>query len=84
MLTIHYFAGIREQVGSDSQELVLPEGVATVADLIHFLEQSNTGFARVTAASNKILVAVNQEVVGRSYGLSANDEVAFFPPMTGG
>lgn len=82
-LNIHYFASIREQLGVDEQRLEL-EGDSTVADLIAVLIQTEPKFSAMIEGTPSILIAVNQTVVERSYTLSEDDEVAFFPPMTGG
>lgn len=84
MLNIHYFASIREQLGVEGQQLELPSGVNSVADLIDWLALSDSKFEQMIKASSSILIAVNQTVVEKSYILSLDDEVAFFPPMTGG
>ena len=84
MLTIHYFASIREAINTAHEELVLPSTVTSVSDLIEHLSASNAKFKAVLDGDRKVLVAVNQTVVGREHQLSANDEIAFFPPMTGG
>lgn len=82
-LNIHYFASIREQLGVDEQRLEL-EGDSTVADLIAVLIQTEPKFSAMIEGTPSILIAVNQTVVERNYTLSEDDEVAFFPPMTGG
>ena len=84
MLNIHYFASIREIVGKDSENLELPSGVSTVEDLVKHLSAVNSAFKSLAESEKKILVAVNQTVADESCILSKNDEVALFPPMTGG
>lgn len=84
LLTIQYFASIREAVKRNQEELELPVAATSVQGLIDHLLSVNPQFNAVFSERNKVLVAVNQTVVGRSHLLSANDEVAFFPPMTGG
>ena len=84
MLRIQYFASIRETLGRSDEELELPARVGSVQDLIDHLLSVNPSFQRVFSAQNKVLAAVNQTVVGLDHPLSENDEVAFFPPMTGG
>ncbi len=84
MLTIHYFASVREALDRAEDAMELPAGVADVADLIAHLSESNPRFKSLDGSNNPLLVAVNQTVVDRSWKLSENDEVAFFPPMTGG
>lgn len=84
MLRIQYFASIRETLGRSDEELELPAQVGSVQDLIDHLLGVNPGFQRVFSAQNMVLTAVNQTVVDLDHPLSENDEVAFFPPMTGG
>lgn len=78
-----YFARIREQLGCDEEALALPSGVATLAELIDWLAQRGEPWCSVLTAPD-LICALNQEVVGLEAALSANDEVAFFPPVTGG
>jgi len=82
-LDIHYFASVRERLGVEGQQLELA-GSASVAELIALLTRAEPKFSVMIEATPSILVAVNQTVVGRSYILADDDEVAFFPPMTGG
>ena len=84
MLKIHYFASLREQMGRECDDLVLPDNVSNVAELIDSIKQSDAIFKDVFASTPKILVAVNQVVVSKDCQLSEDDEIAFFPPMTGG
>lgn len=84
MLSIQYFASIREALNRNEEDLELPMDVNSVQTLIDYLLRANPHFEAVFNGKNKVLVAVNQTVVDRSYPLSENDEVAFFPPMTGG
>ena len=89
MLSIQYFASIREALGRSEEELELPRDVTSVQMLIDYLLIANPDFEVVfkggsSSKSRKVLVAVNQTIVDRYHPLSENDEVAFFPPMTGG
>jgi len=89
MLSIQYFASIREALDRNEEELEMPSDVNSVQTLIDYLLRANPHFEAVFnegsgSGGSKILVAVNQTVVGRNHPLSGNDEVAFFPPMTGG
>jgi|TARA_B110000438_G_C15558570_1_gene540112 molybdopterin synthase sulfur carrier subunit len=89
MLNIQYFASIREALNRSEEELDLPRDVKSVQALIDYLVSVNPHFEVVFLGSgdskiSKVLVAVNQTIVDRSHPLSQNDEVAFFPPMTGG
>ena len=84
MINIQYFASIRETLNRESEAMELPQDVSTVQDLIEHLLSANPHFAAVFSSGKKVLVAVNQTVVERDYQLAGGDEVAFFPPMTGG
>ena len=84
MLTINYFASLRETLGDAREQLSLPPGTATVADLIdHLVGQRDERWA-ILKNSEQVLVAVDQTIVSRSHPLSGTEELAFFPPMTGG
>ena len=83
-MKIQYFASIREALDRNEESLELPNGVNSVEALIEHLLMVNPHFSSVFNTDKKVLVAVNQTVVGREHALSDNDEVAFFPPMTGG
>lgn len=84
MLRIHYFASVREAVGRDREQIELPGDVATVADLVRYLRTVNEGFERMLGEQEQVLVAVNQAVAGDEAAVADGDEVAFFPPMSGG
>lgn len=84
MLRIHYFAGVREAVGRDRDQIELPGEVATVADLVRHLRAVDVGFERMIGEQEQVLVAVNQAVAGDEAAVADGDEVAFFPPMSGG
>lgn len=84
MLTIHYFASIREALDKSQEHLELPQSVSSVGELVSYLAASDERLQTVLNGERRVLVAVNQTVVGFEHALSANDEIAFFPPMTGG
>ncbi len=79
-----YFASLREKIGKDAEEIELPAGVATVAALRRHL--GGLGGVYENSFSTKILLraAVNQDMVQPAAPINAGDEVAFFPPVTGG
>ena len=83
-LTILYFAWLRERIGTAAEELPLPPGVATVADLVEHLSARGPGHAAAFANRRTVRCAVNQEFAPASAVLHAGDEVAIFPPVTGG
>jgi molybdopterin synthase sulfur carrier subunit len=83
-LTILYFAWLRERTGSAQEELPLPDGVETVADLVDYLSARDSAHAAAFHNRTKIRCAVNQEFSAPSSRVRPGDEVAFFPPVTGG
>jgi molybdopterin synthase sulfur carrier subunit len=83
-VTILYFAWVRQKTGRSEEVLMLPGSVRTVSDLVSFLTKRGGGFADAFADLKRLRAAVNQEHVGFDKTLSNDDEVAFFPPVTGG
>ena len=83
-MTLLYFAWVRQKTGRSEEQLALPDGVKTVSDLIAFLKTRDSGFEGAFADLRRIKVAVNQDHSGFDTPLRDSDEVAFFPPVTGG
>ncbi len=79
-----YFAGLREQVGSASEEIELPAGVSTLAGLRSHLAARGGAWQGALAETRLVRVAVNQQMVQAATAIRSGDEVAFFPPVTGG
>jgi molybdopterin synthase sulfur carrier subunit len=79
-----YFASVREQLGRQAEELDLPAGVATVAGLRSHLRSRGGAWAEVMAEGKLLRAAVNQDMAQPAAAVKAGDEVAFFPPVTGG
>ncbi len=83
-MNVLYFAWVRQKVGRSEERLDLPAGIATVRALAEFLERRGGGYAQAFADLKRLRAAVNQEHVPFDSALAADDEVAFFPPVTGG
>lgn len=83
-MTLLYFAWVRQKTGLSEESLARPAAVKTVADLVRMLAARGEGFAEAFADPARLRAAVNQEHVGFDAPLSDEDEVAFFPPVTGG
>jgi molybdopterin synthase sulfur carrier subunit len=83
-MKILYFSWIREAVGKSEEDLLMPEKVNTVLGLVTWLKQQDTGYRVAFADDTVVRVAVNQEYVSLDCVISDNDEIAFFPPVTGG
>ena len=83
-VTVRYFASVKEQLGMDVEELDLPAGISTVAALRAHLRSRGGAWAEALAETRRITAAVNQEMVKPIAPVKPGDEVAFFPPVTGG
>ncbi|WP_428487702.1 molybdopterin converting factor subunit 1 [Rhodopila sp.] len=83
-LTILYFAWLRERTGTSQEELSLPDAVTTVTELVDYLSARGPGHAAAFQNRRSIRCAVNQEFADPSAPVRPGDEVAFFPPVTGG
>ncbi|MYZ48844.1 molybdopterin converting factor subunit 1 [Propylenella binzhouense] len=83
-MRIRYFAWVRERVGSPEETIELPEGIASVRDLIAWLAGRDEGHAAAFAEPDVIRAAIDLEHVDHDTPLAGAREVAFFPPMTGG
>ena len=83
VLKILYFASLRETLGQGSEQLELPPGVTDVASLLCFLVARGDQWQALATVRN-VRCAVNQEMARLDSPIRAGDEVAFFPPVTGG
>jgi sulfur-carrier protein len=79
-----FFASLREQLGTGAEEIELPEGVATVAALRAHLVKRGAPWQGALAEGKLLCTAVNQDMTKSAAAIKAGDEVAFFPPVTGG
>jgi molybdopterin synthase sulfur carrier subunit len=84
MTKILYFASLAETLGTGSERLELPADCNTVDDLVASLRARGEPFAAAFDGSTRILVAVNQEMSEPTAEIADGDEIAFFPPVTGG
>ena len=84
MLEIFYFAWVKDRMGRAQESLPLPPGATTVADLAAFLQARDPQGARAFIDPASIRAAVNQDFARPDTPINEGDEVAFFPPVTGG
>ena len=82
--TVLYFAWLREKTGLSHEMLNLPPHVRTVGGLIALLAARGPGYASAFAIPGLVRAAVNQVFVQPDDAVAPGDEVAFFPPVTGG
>ena len=79
-----YFAWLRQKIGVDAEQVALPEGIVDVAGLLEWLKGRGANYADALKDAKVIKVAVNQAYARPSTPLKDGDEVALFPPVTGG
>ncbi len=76
-ITVRYFANMRDRMGRAEESVALTDGGVTVEEL----------WAKVSPNAplpTNVLIAVNMEYTDAAHPLKDGDEVAFFPPVTGG
>ncbi len=83
-MKLMYFAWVREKAGLDQEELELPPEVETVKDLLTWQKTRGVAFESAFENLDVIRVAVNQTHVKHDHSLKDAEEIAFFPPVTGG
>jgi sulfur-carrier protein len=79
-----YFAWLRARRGLSAEEVSPPAEVATVGQLLDWLESRSPAHKAALSDRKVLRVAVNQEYAGAGHPVHATDEIAFFPPVTGG
>ena len=79
-----YFGWVRIKMGKDRENMDLPDGVANVRDLIEALRDRGAEYEEALNDISMIRVAVNQELTDLDAAVANDDEIALFPPMTGG
>jgi molybdopterin synthase sulfur carrier subunit len=79
-----YFAWLRARIGCAEEEVELPPRVRDVAGLLDWLKARGGAYTEALRDLSVVRVAVNQDYVGREHLLREGDEVAIFPPVTGG
>ena len=83
-MRILYFAWVREMVGTGEERIDPPPDARTVADLIGWLEGLSEGHAAALADRSRLRAALDQRFVGPDAELAGAQELAIFPPVTGG
>jgi molybdopterin synthase sulfur carrier subunit len=83
-ITVRFFASVKDELGRDAEELELPREVGTVGGLRAHLRARGGVYEEALAERKLMRMALNQDMVPATAPIKAGDEVAFFPPVTGG
>ena len=83
MLQLRYFASLRETLGIGDEQVELPDGVHDLPGLTRWLQDRDEIWASALA-DRRLHVAINQEIVKADAAIRDGDEIAWFPPVTGG
>jgi molybdopterin synthase sulfur carrier subunit len=79
-----FFASLREQLGRPGEELELPPNIDTIGGLRDHLRARGGAWSSAFAPNRAVRAAVNQDMAQPAAAIKAGDEIAFFPPVTGG
>ena len=79
-----YFAWVRQKLGRSEENLPLPSDVSTLKELAAYLRDRGDGYTAAFSEPQRLRAAVNQEHANWNAIVRDNDEVAFFPAVTGG
>ena len=83
-IKVLYFARLKEAVNYSSEEIDLPEAIKTVTALKNYLSRRGEIWANLFDGKQVVRAAINHALVDDLASIQAGDEVAFFPPVTGG
>jgi len=83
-MKLRYFAWVRERIGKPEEDVEVPAGVTTVAELIAWLSARGEEYAYAFENPKVIRAAIDRTHVRPDAAIDAASEIAFFPPMTGG
>lgn len=84
MIKVLYFARLKESLNYSTEDMDLPADVKTVAQLKTHLAKRGEAWANLFNGKQSIRAAINHALVDNDAMIKDGDEVAFFPPVTGG
>ena len=84
MITLLYFARLREVLGLSTEQAALPAEINDVQSLTEWLSQRGDAWQEELTRKKTVRVAVNHDMAGPDTAVKDGDEIAFFPPVTGG
>ncbi len=83
-MIIKYFSWIKEHVGKSEEQIELPDHINNVDELINHLNELDKKYSLILEKKKLIKIAVNKTYSSFDTNISNNDEISFFPPVTGG
>jgi molybdopterin synthase sulfur carrier subunit len=83
-MVVKYFSWIKEHIGKAEEVIDLPEDITNIKELISYLENLNDDYRLAFEKKNLIKIAINKSYSSLDDKIDNNDEIAFFPPVTGG
>ena len=83
MIQLRYFASLRESLGIGDEQIELPDGIHDLPGLSRWLQARGDTWASALA-DNRLHVAINQKIAKADASITDGDEIAWFPPVTGG
>ena len=83
-MIIKYFSWIKEHIGKSEEQIELPHHIKNVNELINYLNEIDEKYNLIFEKKDIIKIAVNKTYSSFDTNINDNDEIAFFPPVTGG
>ena len=83
-MIIKYFSWIKEHIGKSEEQIELPDHIKNVNELIIYLNEIDEKYNLIFDKKELIKIAVNKTYSSFDTNINNNDEIAFFPPVTGG
>ncbi|HEY8119586.1 MAG TPA: molybdopterin converting factor subunit 1 [Methylophilaceae bacterium] len=83
-ITVLYFARLKESLKYSTEEISLPESVSNITSLKSHLASRGGAWQEMFSGRQQVRAAINHALVTNDAAIKAGDEVAFFPPVTGG
>ena len=83
-MVVKYFSWIKEHIGKSEEQIDLPSNITNVNQLINYLNETDKKYNIIFEKKELIKIAVNKTYSSFATNISNSDEIAFFPPVTGG
>jgi sulfur-carrier protein len=83
-MKLKYFAWLRDSMGCESEDIVLPSEIENVGMLLDWLPSQDERFKRAFEYIDVVLISVNRQHANRDHPVHDDDEVMLVPPIAGG